>query len=267
MDSAHAIELLEQQRNAIEDLRHLSDSSREFKRWRYLTEAVIREIFGKDSHHLNKFLNIFHHIVVGVLGGGDDRYESNRKQKTYLEDLGNAEELLSAMIDEIHILGLNSDIDAHVTALDKLERMCSRFHIVARRLCKRHDDRDTLTITDEYDVQDLLHALLLLDFDDVRPEEWTPSCAGGSARTYFLLKKEKIFIEVNKTHKKLSDKVLGEQLLVDIDRYQRHPDCGRLVCFIYDPEEIINKPVQLVSDLENNSHNMPVRVIICPKRA
>lgn len=45
-----------------------------------------------------------------------------------------------------------------------------------------------LFLEDEYDVQDLPHALLLLYFDDVRAEEWTPSYAGKSARMDFLLK-------------------------------------------------------------------------------
>lgn len=74
----------------------------------------------------------------------------------------------------------------------------SRFHRVARQLRSRHNGRSTLEIEDEYDVQDLLHALLQLHFDDIRAEEWTPSYAGKSARVDFLLKKEKIVIEVKK---------------------------------------------------------------------
>ena len=45
----------------------------------------------------------------------------------------------------------------------------------------------------------LLHALLLLYFDDIRAEEWTPSYAGKSARMDFLLKNEGVVIEVKKT--------------------------------------------------------------------
>ena len=53
--------------------------------------------------------------------------------------------------------------------------ICHRFHVVAKQLAHRRENRPTLTIGDEYDVQDLLHALLRLHFEDVRPEEWTPS--------------------------------------------------------------------------------------------
>ena len=55
--------------------------------------------------------------------------------------------------------------------------ICERFTVVANTLTHRHDNRSTLAITDEYDVQDLLEALLKLHFTDVRPEEWTPSYA------------------------------------------------------------------------------------------
>lgn len=87
----------------------------------------------------------------------------------------------------------------------------------------RHNRRETLIITDEYDVQDLLHALLKLYFDDVRPEEWTPSYAGKSARMDFSLKKEKTVIEVKMTRESLSDKEIGDQLIVDVERYSSHP--------------------------------------------
>ena len=45
----------------------------------------------------------------------------------------------------------------------------------------RHGGRNTLDVRDEYDVQDLLHALLKMFFKDVRSEEWTPSYAGASS--------------------------------------------------------------------------------------
>ncbi|BDO02033.1 hypothetical protein KAM622c_16200 [Klebsiella quasipneumoniae subsp. quasipneumoniae] len=67
-----------------------------------------------------------------------------------------------------------------------------RFPAFCRQLKKRYNDRDTIEVNDEYDVQDLVHALLVLHFDDVRPEEASPSYAGSSSRQDFMLKKEKI---------------------------------------------------------------------------
>ncbi len=91
---------------------------------------------------------------------------------------------------------------------DAIELLCLRFHTVAAQLRGRHSERSTLDVTDEYDVQDLMHALLRVFFDDVRPEEWTPSYAGKSARMDFLLPVEQVVVEVKKTRPGLGAKEL-----------------------------------------------------------
>jgi len=146
-----------------------------------------------------------------------------------------------------------------------VNQLCSRFHLVAKQIRSRYSDRDTLVINDEYDVQDLLHSLLHIYFDDIRPEEWTPSYAGGCSRVDFLLKDEQIIIEVKKTRDSLRAKQVGEQLIVDIQRYQAHPDCKKLVCFVYDPEGWISNPRGLENDLNRDEDDFIVNVIIVPK--
>ncbi len=83
-----------------------------------------------------------------------------------------------------------------VHGVEEVLRVCEKFHDVARQLRQRHEERNTLEVEDEYDAQDLLHALLRLFFNDIRAEEWTPSYAGGSSRMDFLLKRERIVVEV-----------------------------------------------------------------------
>ena len=128
----------------------------------------------------------------------------------------------------------------------------------------RYNNRNTIDVQDEYDVQDLLFAVLQLFFEDIRKEEWTPSYAGNCSRVDFLLKKEKIVIEVKKTRSSMKDKDLGEQLIIDIERYKVHPDCKQLICFVYDPEGRIVNPIGIVNDLENNNKDF-VKVYINPK--
>lgn len=149
---------------------------------------------------------------------------------------------------------------------EDIEFVCERFHTVAKQIQKRYNKRPTLEINDEYDVQDLLHALLKMFFDDIRPEECTPSYAGKSARMDFLLKSHGVVIEVKKTRKELSDKGIGTQLVEDIAWYRKHKDCRSLVCFIYDSEEHISNPKGLIDDLNEESDEFSVRVIIQPSR-
>ena len=149
--------------------------------------------------------------------------------------------------------------------LDALDQIVLKFHAVAVQLRSRHADRSTLDINDEYDVQDLMHALLRLYFDDVRPEEWVPSYAGSASRTDFLLPQIDTVVEIKKTRVGLNAKVLGEQLIIDIFKYKKHPQCRKLLCFVYDPEGRIANPGGIEKDLNNGDHGIEVRVSILPK--
>ena len=146
-----------------------------------------------------------------------------------------------------------------------LNLLINRFHLVAIQLRNRHNDRPTLDINDEYDVQNLFHSLLTLYFDDIRPEEWTPSYAGGASRVDFLLPEINTIIEVKKTRQSLSTKDLGEQLIVDIAKYKKHPQCMRLISFIYDPEGRVANPRGIEADLSNCDSDIDVQTIIVPK--
>lgn len=167
----------------------------------------------------------------------------------------------------LSILKAFREVSPKVLSIDYdglLNTVFERFHTVARQIRRRHDGRDTLIINDEYDVQDMLHALLKLHFEDVRPEEWTPSYAGGANRMDFLLKNEEIAIEIKMTRVGLKDKELGDQLIIDIAKYQKHPNCKCLYCFVYDPDDIIRNPRGIEKDLEKLGKDFPVRVYIRP---
>ncbi len=145
-----------------------------------------------------------------------------------------------------------------------VERILHRFHDVAKQLRHRHLARPTLELTDEYDVQDLVHALLLVNFDDVRPEETTPSYAGGSSRMDFLLKQEQVVIETKMTRHGHNAKKIADELLIDIARYRAHTDSRTLVCFVYDPLGLVGNPRGVERDLSRQEGALTVRVIIAP---
>lgn len=178
-----------------------------------------------------------------------------------LREIVNATEKLLRKVAQVAGLDLNKESSPIIL----VENLCSRFHTISRQLRSRKENRPTIEIEDEYDVQDLLHALLRIHFDDVRTEEWTPSYAGGSARMDFLLKSEQVVIEAKKTRKGLAARELGEQLIVDIEKYSKHPDCKTLICFVYDPEGRIANPRGVEIDLHSRSdEHITVIVYIKP---
>src|SRR5258708_13814784 len=224
-----AKELLSAQLTEIAQLRQTRHGSFEFDKWRSRTKSVIKNVFGEDSTQLNEFDGISFSMSISW-SGMPDSYD----QSAYVGGLDLAEAHIGTLAAEIdtfwedNVLMPQGDDSPAILGL-----IFERFHHVARHLRCRHAKRPTLAIEDEYDVQDLLHALLRIHFDDIRAEEWTPSYAGGSSRMDFLLKNEKTVVEVKKTNKNLEERKVGDQLLIDIKRYEVHPDCRKLVCFVY----------------------------------
>jgi hypothetical protein len=152
-----------------------------------------------------------------------------------------------------------------VAAEALVEAIARRFTAFAKQLTQRHGGREGVTIKDEYDVQDLWHALLKLHFDDVRNEEWTPSYAGASSRIDFLLKREQIVVETKMTRKGLNQQGVVNELSIDIERYRSHPDCKTLICFVYDPLGLCKNPIALENDLRGSRGTLRISVYVYPK--
>ena len=261
MDANRAIEILERQRKTARELQSANAYSPEFEKWRRDTEIAIERIFSSDSRNVSDFLDIQYSLSFFTNGTPESAFQS-----AYVSGLKEADAILLSMIDEIREYSVGQTNETPVSdSLNMVERICLRFHAAARQLRSRHAERPTIEIEDEYDVQDLLHAFLRLHFEDVRGEEWTPSYAGRSSRVDFLLKDEGIVVETKKTRASLSAGKLGEELIVDRARYEAHPDCKTLVCFVYDPQGRVGNPVGLERDLETHSGELKVRVIIAPK--
>ncbi len=129
-------------------------------------------------------------------------------------------------------------------------------------LTHRRKGAVSLTFSTEYDVQDLLHALLRPWITDIRPEEFTPSLAGSSTRMDFLLPAHKLVIELKFVRDVNHAKKIGDELIVDIDHYRRHPECETLWCVVYDPEHMIRNAEALRKDLEGSRSTKDGTVVV-----
>jgi len=222
--------------------------SSEFQSWVAEVEDFILSNYGKESSPWR----VFSRFNIDSIGGNyQDAFDEGKQI------------IISALKACLRIPPKVSQVNK-IEKNAALDNLFDKFHVVAKQLRKRYNSRNTLDIEDEYDVQDLLHALLRLYFDDVRNEEWTPSYAGGSSRMDFLLKEEKIVIEVKKTRKGLNDKELGKQLIEDKEKYKAHPDCKKLICFTYDPEGRIVNPKGIENDLNSQDDKFEVCIVIKP---
>jgi hypothetical protein len=257
-----AIAKLRRQLDSIDELRRTPRRDPAFKKWHRDTEVAIERIFAEGTRHLKDFTGIRYSLMAFSSGTPDSEFE-----RAYQAGLEQARSILQSFIDEIREYWDDAVTVPGTNPTTLVEQICRRFHLIARQLRSRHENRQTLEIEDEYDVQDLLHALLHLSFDDIRREECTPSYAGGSARMDFLLKREQLVVETKRARKNLGAREVGDQLLIDIQRYQTHPDCRTLVCFVYDPEGRVANPRGLEADLSGLRESIEVRTIVAPAGA
>jgi len=182
-------------------------------------------------------------------------YWSNPVETTLVPSLlGQRQVLEEALESERSGLG---ETAAHV-----VEAACRRLPLAIRSMQRRYADRTPIVITDEYDVQDLLRTILVVMFEDVRPEEWTLSYAGGPLRMDFLLKREQLVIETKVTRSGHDARSIRDELAVDLLRYQAHPDCKILVCLVYDREGLIDNPRGFEQDVTGAQGNITVRVAV-----
>jgi REase_DpnII-MboI len=242
---------------------------KDYEKWTIFNETMLRQMFTTDALAVEYNWSTNGSVSFQLGGypeGPQHRWENVQPELDCLESIGERLDLYA----DPQIERADSTTGLGPTALPpsplkKLETLANRFHVVARHLRDRPQKRTPFTIADEYDVQYLLHALLVLEFEDVRAEECAPSYAGGTSRMDFLLRRERVVIEVKHTRDGLGSKEVGDQLAIDIVRYRSHPDCGTLFCFVYDPEGRVRNPRGIEDDLSHDTHGLPTLVRIRPQ--
>jgi len=270
----------------IRENRGANDST--FIKWKRDCEAAITRVYGTASPWLSDFRGIeFPADFFSPASEGRSLHDCLRKAEAILESMKEEaqkdvwreeEQARGENFKETERARLPSTPDSTAnrgsrnapsvsttSAVDKLVKLLTRFHIVVSQLANRAQGGQVITINDEYDVHFLLRALLRVEFDDVRSEEPAPSHAGGSSRLDFLIKQEGLGIEVKRVRPSMSDKVLGDQLIEDIARHAAHPDCKTLVLFVYDPDFLLRNPAGLKRDLSGVKHGIEIVVCIQPE--
>lgn len=231
----------------------------EFDKWYRSVEVAFKKLFV-DENKLSEFYGIKFNPRTFI---GITELEYRR---THERGRVKAKNLLESIKDEIVEYGIEPKRIATFTEDQIIENILTNFHRCYRQILIRHSKRSTLEINDEYDVQDLLHGILKLHFDDVRVEVSIPQHAGSNSRIDFVLNKHNIAIEVKKTRSNLKDKEIGDELLIDIARYQQaYPKLKLFICFVYDPDGLIRNPVGLENDLNTTPSEIKIKTIICPQ--
>lgn len=163
------------------------------------------------------------------------------------------------LIEALARFGVSSVTLDGLAQLEKLTRNLPLAFAILHRPIRQ---RPGLDISDEYDVQRILHAVAALHFEEVQDEDPTPRMAGASSRLDFLLRRERIAIEAKMMRPSLSVRQLRHDLAEDILYFRAHPNAQAIFIFIYDPDRQVTNPRGFEADLYSDSDEFPVRVVV-----
>lgn len=130
----------------------------------------------------------------------------------------------------------------------------------------RRSGHDPLVLADEYDLQDATETALRLLYNDVRPEERSPSYAGSSTTQDFLLFEVRTMVEIKVTRAGRGNVRIREEIDIDSMAYLAHPNVDRMVFVVYDLAATISNPSGFEHDLSTpiNGHDRDTLVVPWP---
>ncbi|MEZ0386533.1 MAG: hypothetical protein ACAI34_05675 [Verrucomicrobium sp.] len=239
---SQAVQLLRQQSELAKDVDSMrSDGA--LRRWTATSRAFVDQIFGENSRQFKDFTGFkyFREFVR------DGRHATLDDPEAYY--LKGARAILDSFVDEVENfasdpitlrdLGLRSQEPAK----EVLAKIYDSFGDVVRVLKNRRLGHPSFEVKDEYDVQDLLHGLLLANFKVVVPEEPCSKVGPDYSILDFILPNQRIGIEVKTMDGTLTARKLKRALSKDLIDFSRHDGIDTLHIFIWDPGgKIVARP-------------------------
>jgi hypothetical protein len=245
-------------------------------------EEVIETIANVQARYKNIIDTIklpYSYSISNVLNLLEEQEHSDKSNISMMVKTESMKKSLPMLIapSEFHDLILSVTLRLSDYISDKIEltsklpfeetimNIFNRFHLIANVLKNRHSGKQPIIIEDEYDVQDLLNALLHLSFDSVQKEEYLQRFGGKNPKIDFFIP-ERIGIEVKKVKDRAHSKRIVEEISADKDLYSKDSRIRELYFFIYDPDSKITNRVDFKQDLEKNFSDQfdIIKVIVKP---
>ena len=132
-----------------------------------------------------------------------------------------------------------ADTFARRSALESVFAVIDAFPASAGVLRNRQRGRPSFELTDEYDVQDLFHTMILPAVTDIVPEDPAPKVAGRSSRLDFVSRKTRLGFELKHLKSAADRERVREEILLDERVYQAHPYIDTVVVFVSDPSTFL----------------------------
>lgn len=182
--------------------------------------------------------------------------------KRTLTELDNVIEQLQEKLQHAGVTKMSATAEIQLVL-----QLCGRLNHSAKVLNRRRKDKLPFEISDEYDVQDLLKAVLRAYFKYSVTEDPIGKLAGSSSRADFAIRELGVIIEAKYVHSPTEQDRITKQFAADVQSYSQWPYLEHFIYLVYGAEDL-NEPElldQLEGSLEVSGKRFKAHVVRCPK--
>ncbi len=190
-------------------------------------------------------------------------------QQDYRDGLKRTITELDSVVEQIELKLQHAGV-TRMTASAEIElvlQLCSRLNHSAKVLNRRRSNKQPFEVVDEYDVQDLLKAVLRAYFKYSVSEDPISKVANVSSRADFAIEDLGVIIEAKYVHSPNEQSRIVREFAEDLLLYSKCPFLAHFIYFVYGADDL-NEPElldQLAGHQEINGKRFKAHIVRCSK--
>lgn len=231
-------------------------------------KTTVIEMYGHNSHGAERYED-WRAYSLSSYFTMDSREERHRQvQEDYREGLTKTIKELDSLIEQLQLRLQHSGAGQKMspnTEIQLILQLCSRLKHSAKVLARRRSGKQPFEITDEYDVQDLLQAILRAYFKYSISEEPISKLAGSSSRADFAIQDLGVIIEAKFVHGPNEQDRITKQFAEDVQSYSQWTSLEHFFYVIYGADDLKDPELldQLSGPKEANGKRFRAYIIRC----
>lgn len=228
---------------------------------------TVVDLYGADTQQSERYedWSFFFHPSYNT---NDPQHVFHQKvQKAYQNGLKRTLTDLNAVIEQQEIELQHAGV-TKMTASAEIElvlQLCQRLDKSIKVLGQRHAGRPAFEINDEYDVQDLLQAILRAYFKYSTTEEPISKLAGLSTRADFAIEELGLIIEAKIAHGPGDQGRIVKEFAEDVQGYSKWSHLKHLIYLVYNADDLKDPEAldQLTGAKMSNGKHFQAYVVRC----
>lgn len=203
-------------------------------------QAVI-DLYGPNSVHSQRFIDWTPYTMFSYSQSISDYEWEQSKQRAYK---AGAQKTLTEMQNLLEQLELKAEFAGRPKTLQRpddiqlLLQLCKRLPHAVKVLSRRRKDKKPFDLEDEYDAQDLLHAILRSYFKYSVAENPIPKIGGISSRADFSIEEIGVVIEVKFVHNPTEQERIVKQFAEDLQFYSQVTYLEHFIYVVYGADDL-----------------------------